>query len=113
MIANTNAIVASHKMSPASVPSLAENVESTLVDMIGLSPSCHSAANAAAPFRLRLGAEAQISLRIKDNGEEALYLATTNVQKMTRWKGGKTAFGADVLRHELTAQVFNVGGRAG
>jgi hypothetical protein len=68
MIANTNAIVASHKMSPASVPSLAENVESTLVDMIGLSPSCHSAANAAAPFRLRLGAEAlmRISLRIKD-----------------------------------------------
>jgi len=38
MIANTNAIVASHKMSPANEPSLAENVESTLVDMIGLSP---------------------------------------------------------------------------
>jgi len=39
----------------------------------------------------------------------ALYHATTNVQKMTRWKGGKTVFGAYVLRHELTAQVFNVG----
>jgi hypothetical protein len=38
MIANMNAIVASHKMSPASVPSLAENVESTLVDMLGLCP---------------------------------------------------------------------------
>ena len=48
-------------MSPASVPSLAENVESTLVDMIGLSPSCHSAANAAAPFRLLLGAVAMIA----------------------------------------------------
>ena len=55
-------------MSPANEPSLAENVESTLVDMIGLSPSCHSAANAAVPFRLRLGAEVlmRISLRIKD-----------------------------------------------
>jgi hypothetical protein len=55
-------------MSPASVPSLAENVESTPVDMIGLSPSWHSAANADAPLRLRLKAEAlmRISLRIKD-----------------------------------------------
>jgi hypothetical protein len=71
MIANTNAIVARHRMSPASVPSLAENVESTLVDMIamiGLSPSCHSAASAATPFGLHLGAEALmgISLHIKD-----------------------------------------------
>jgi hypothetical protein len=68
MIANTNAIVAIHRMSPASVPSLAENVESTLVNMIGLLPSCHSAANAVAPIRLRLGAEAliRISLRVKD-----------------------------------------------
>ena len=55
-------------MSPASVPSLAENVESTLVNMISLVPSCHSAANAAAPIRLRLGAEAlvRVSSRIKD-----------------------------------------------
>ena len=68
MIANKNAIVVSHRMSPASVPSLAENVESTLVNMISLVPSCHSAANAAAPIRLRLGAEAltRVSLRIKD-----------------------------------------------
>ena len=68
MIANTNATVASHRMSPASVPSLAENIESTLVNMISLVPSCHSAANAAVPFRLRLGAEAlmRISLRTKD-----------------------------------------------
>src|SRR6516162_10892195 len=68
MIAKKNAIVASHRMSPASVPSLAENVESTLVNMISLVPSCHSAANAAAPIRLRLGAEAltRVSLRIKD-----------------------------------------------
>ena len=68
MIANRNAIVASHRMSPASVPSLAESVERTLVNMITLVPSCHSAANAAAPIRLRLGAEAltRVSLRIKD-----------------------------------------------
>jgi hypothetical protein len=76
-----------------------------------------SAANAAAPFRLRPGAEAlmRIPLRIKDirTWRGALYHATTNVQKMTRWKGGKTAFAADVLRHELTAQVFNIGGRTG
>ena len=68
MIANTNAIVASHRMSPASAPSLVEIVESTLVNMIGLLRSCHSAANAAAPIRFRVGAEAlkRISLRVKD-----------------------------------------------
>ena len=40
----------------------------SLVNMISLVPSCHSAANAAAPIRLRLGAEAltRVSLRIKD-----------------------------------------------
>ena len=52
------------------------------------------------------------SLRIKDM-ERVPHHASTNVQKMTRWKGGKTAFGADVLRHELTAQVLNIGGRTG
>ena len=115
IIANTKAIVATHRMSPASLPRLAEIVESPLVNMIGLLPSCHPAANAAAPIRLRLGAEALMrsSLRVKDMERGPLYHTAMNVQKMTRWKGGKTAFGADVLRHELTAQVFNVGGRTG
>ena len=47
---------------------LAEIVESTLVNMIGLSPSRHPAANAGAPIRLRLGAETlmRIVLRVKD-----------------------------------------------
>ena len=36
-----------------------------------------------------------------------------NVQKMTHWKVGKSALTLDCCRHELTAQVFNVGGGIG
>ena len=68
MIANTKAIVATHRMSPASVPRLAEIVGSALVNMIGLLPSCHPATNAAASIWLRLGAKAlrRISLCVND-----------------------------------------------
>jgi hypothetical protein len=64
---NMKAIVASHRISPASVPSLAEIVEPIRVNIIDLLR--HLATNAAMSIRLRLKAEAlrRIALRIEDN----------------------------------------------
>ena len=95
-VANTNAVVASHRMSPASVLALAEIVESTLVNMIGLLPNYRLAANAAAPVRSCLGEEALWASGCARSYREAVTVdrANINVQKMSRSKGDKTAVGA-------------------
>ena len=113
MIANTKAIVAIHRMSPATVPRLAEIVESTLVNMIGLLPSCHLATNAAAPVRLSLGVEAlmRISSRVKDRGRS---LCTIPRPKNDTLERRENAVGAGPLpaRAGLSG-VLNLGRRAG
>lgn len=90
MTENTGAIVSSRRISPASVPPLAETVELILVNKIDFLASCHPGDKVPAPIRLHLGAEALLRGSCWAVGQRRGSCASCH-------PGGKAVFGAGLL----------------